>query len=198
MLSVGSFAQQSCGGLARRSFLRAGLLAPGLALAGRSVGWQGDVAALGAPAGPAKSVLVFWLGGGPSHLDLCDPKPKAPAEYRGPFSSIATRTPGLIFSELLPELAQRSDRFAVQGPGRRPGRQQPLRRRCAGLRHRRGEEHGVRQGRRRSAPQELTCSTFPKSWPGRHPGRASAPLLSLFAHHSHRATARSLRPGASP
>jgi len=113
MLSVGSFAQQSCGGLARRSFLRAGLLAPGLALAGRSAGWLGDQSALGAPAGPAKSVLVFWLGGGPSHLDLCDPKPKAPAEYRGPFSSIATRTPGLIFSELLPELAQRSDRFAV-------------------------------------------------------------------------------------
>src|SRR5438874_2315358 len=53
------------------------------------------------------------LGDGPGHLDLFDPKPRAPAEYRGPFATIATRTPGVRFTELLPRLAARSDRFAL-------------------------------------------------------------------------------------
>jgi hypothetical protein len=61
----------------------------------------------------AKSILLVWLGGGPSHLDLFDPKPDAPVEYRGPFSTIQTRTPGARFTELLPKLAARSDRFSL-------------------------------------------------------------------------------------
>ena len=61
----------------------------------------------------AKSILLVWLGGGPSHLDLFDPKPKAPAEYRGPFTTIATRTPGVRFTELLPKLAARSHKFSL-------------------------------------------------------------------------------------
>ncbi|MCI0457691.1 MAG: DUF1501 domain-containing protein [Gemmataceae bacterium] len=40
----------------------------------------------------ARSVLLIWLGGGPSHLDLFDPKPRTPLEYRGPFQTVATRT----------------------------------------------------------------------------------------------------------
>jgi hypothetical protein len=66
----------------------------------------------------AKSILLIWLGGGPSHLDLFDPKPNAPAEYRGPFSTIATQTPGVRFTELLPRLAARSNKFAVDGDER--------------------------------------------------------------------------------
>ena len=61
----------------------------------------------------AKSILLVWLGGGPSHLDLFDPKPRAPAEYRGPFTTIATRTPGVRFTELLPRLANRSHKFSL-------------------------------------------------------------------------------------
>ena len=61
----------------------------------------------------AKSILLVWLGGGPSHLDLFDPKPKAPAEYRGPFATIATRTPGVRFTELLPKLADRSHKYSL-------------------------------------------------------------------------------------
>ena len=61
----------------------------------------------------ARSVLLVWLGGGPSHLDLFDPKPKAPVEYRGPFATIATRTPGVRYTELIPKLAARSDRFSL-------------------------------------------------------------------------------------
>jgi hypothetical protein len=61
----------------------------------------------------ARSVVFVFLWGGPSHLDMCDPKPDAPAEYRGPFGTIATKTPGVRFTELLPKLSQRSDRFTL-------------------------------------------------------------------------------------
>src|SRR5262249_24921558 len=61
----------------------------------------------------AKSILLVWLGGGPSHLDLFDPKPSAPVEYRGPFSTIATRISGVRFTELVPKLAARSDRYSL-------------------------------------------------------------------------------------
>jgi len=49
-----------------------------------------------------KSVLLFWLSGGPSHIDMWDPKPDAPAEVRGPFKTISTSIPGVRFSEHLP------------------------------------------------------------------------------------------------
>jgi hypothetical protein len=58
-------------------------------------------------------VIFVFLWGAPSHLDTCDPKPNAPIEYRGPFSAIATKTPGMFFSELLPQIAQRSDQFSI-------------------------------------------------------------------------------------
>jgi hypothetical protein len=105
MFEVGSFRSASCQGVNRRAFLKAGFSVP-LAL-----GLGGRAAAAGEQ--KAKSVLLVWLGGGPSHLDLCDPKPKAPAEYRGPFAPIQTRTPGVRFTELLPKLAERSDRFSL-------------------------------------------------------------------------------------
>ncbi|MEO1996618.1 MAG: DUF1501 domain-containing protein, partial [Planctomycetaceae bacterium] len=60
-----------------------------------------------------KSVIIVWLWGAPSHLDTFDPKPDAPAEYRGPFSAISTRTPGVQVSELFPLLAQQSDKYAI-------------------------------------------------------------------------------------
>lgn len=61
----------------------------------------------------AKSIVLLWMWGGPSHLDTFDPKPDAPAEVRGPFASIQTKTPGLRFSELFPRLAARTDRMSV-------------------------------------------------------------------------------------
>ena len=104
MLEIGSFRARVCQGVGRRAFLRAGALAP---LALTLPGQAAEAAAR------AKSVLFVWLWGAPSHLDTCDPKPGAPAEFRGPFSTIPTRTPGVRFSELLPRLAARSDRFAL-------------------------------------------------------------------------------------
>lgn len=59
------------------------------------------------------AVILVWLRGGCSHLDTYDPKPNAPSEYRGPFSTIETRTPGLRLTELLPRQAAISDKFIV-------------------------------------------------------------------------------------
>ncbi len=64
-------------------------------------------------AGTAKSTILFFLCGGASHLDTWDMKPRAPLEYRGPFSPIATSAPGVILSEHLPMLAQQAHHLAV-------------------------------------------------------------------------------------
>ena len=96
MFEISSFPTRDCQGLSRRAFLQVGAALPfasGLAEMAHA-----------AKAPKAKSVLLVWLLGGPSHLDLFDPKPAAPAEYRGPFATIPTRIPGVQFTELLPKL----------------------------------------------------------------------------------------------
>ena len=64
-------------------------------------------------AGKAKSVILIFNGGAPSHLDLWDPKPGAPSEVRGIFSPIPTNVPGVHISELLPRMAKRMDKLAL-------------------------------------------------------------------------------------
>ena len=69
-----------------------------------------------APAPPLRRqgrCVFILLQGGPSHLDLWDPKPQAPAEVRGPFGTIATALPGVRFGELLTRSAALADRLAV-------------------------------------------------------------------------------------
>jgi hypothetical protein len=63
--------------------------------------------------GKAKSVIIFGLLGGPAQHDTWDPKPDAPAEVRGPFGTIPSRTVGLRVGELMPETAKLTDRIAV-------------------------------------------------------------------------------------
>src|SRR3972149_2584333 len=58
-------------------------------------------------------VIIVWLRGGCSHLDTYDPKPHVSTDYRGPFATIGTRTPGLRFSELLPRQAQIAGKFTL-------------------------------------------------------------------------------------
>lgn len=106
MLDVGAFRAKSCGGISRRSFLQlAGSVPLGLGLG------SSFVHASMSP--KARSVIFVFLWGAPSHLDTCDPKPDAPLEYRGPFGVIPTRIPGVHFTELLPRIAGRSDRFSL-------------------------------------------------------------------------------------
>ncbi|MCI0459502.1 MAG: DUF1501 domain-containing protein, partial [Gemmataceae bacterium] len=65
------------------------------------------------PATSTRSVIYIFLSGGLSQLDSFDLKPHAPADIRGEFRPIATRTPGIQICEHLPLLAQRSDRWAL-------------------------------------------------------------------------------------
>ena len=60
-----------------------------------------------------KSVILFWLSGGPSHLDMWDPKPDAPSEIRGPFSSIESNVPGIRVCEHLPQQAAIMDKLTI-------------------------------------------------------------------------------------
>ncbi|MDA1051015.1 MAG: DUF1501 domain-containing protein [Planctomycetota bacterium] len=63
--------------------------------------------------GRARSCVIFFLKGGPSHLDTLDMKPDAPSEVRGEFQPIDTTAPGVQVCEHLPMLAQQADKFAV-------------------------------------------------------------------------------------
>jgi len=63
--------------------------------------------------GRGRAVILFWLAGGPSHLDMYDMKPEAVAEIRGPFQPIDTNLPGLQVCDLMPEHAAIADRLAV-------------------------------------------------------------------------------------
>lgn len=65
------------------------------------------------PGGRAKSVLLVLLSGGPSQLDMFDPKPAAPAEIRGEFSAINTAVPGIDVCEHLPRLAAQMGRWSI-------------------------------------------------------------------------------------
>jgi uncharacterized protein (DUF1501 family) len=111
MLCIGRQRQRTCAGLTRRAFLEVGASTVlGLSLADllRCQARAGTPAA-----GPAKSVLLLWLWGGPAHLDTWDPKPDAPLEFRGPFSPIATAVPGTRICELFPQLARQTDAFTI-------------------------------------------------------------------------------------
>ena len=105
-----------CDGVTRRDFVRVGgLLSLGIGLGDLIRCRRVQAAESGRPQelGRAKSCILVWLDGGPSHLETFDPKPRAPVEVRGPLASIQTSVPGTHFSECLPELAKRAHDLAV-------------------------------------------------------------------------------------
>ena len=88
--------------ISRRAALQVGVSGLG-AVGAFWNGWlQAAVAGAGDEKRRAKSVILIFNCGAPSHLDLFDPKPDAPEEVRGPFNPIATTVPGVRISELLP------------------------------------------------------------------------------------------------
>lgn len=96
--------------MGRREFLRAG----SLGLFGLGLTDLLKAQAVSVPTtGRAKACILLFMWGGPAHQDTWDPKPDAPEEFRGEFTTIATRTPGLRVCEHLPMLAARSDQYAV-------------------------------------------------------------------------------------
>lgn len=80
---------------------RAGVEAPESAV-GKGPGW-----------GKAKSIIMVYLQGGPSHLDLWDPKENLADKMRSPFKTISTKIPGVNFTEILPQLAKVNDKLTM-------------------------------------------------------------------------------------
>jgi hypothetical protein len=102
--------QPFCDKINRRSFLKIGAVCAGPTLADLL---RQRSRANGVPGTNAKSVIMVYLGGGPSHIDTYDLKPEAPAEYRGEFRPIATSVPGVQICELFPHQAAVFDKLAV-------------------------------------------------------------------------------------
>ncbi|MAV35735.1 MAG: hypothetical protein CMJ59_09775 [Planctomycetaceae bacterium] len=98
-----------CDGLSRRSFLKVG----GAACGGLSLAELLEMESLAGVGSSHRSVINIYLPGGPSHLDMWDLKPKAPAEIRGEFNPISTNVPGIQICELFPRVAQLMDKFAI-------------------------------------------------------------------------------------
>jgi hypothetical protein len=107
MLTIWGNRQPFCDGISRRNFLRIGTFGAGLSLAGllRARAASG--------ASTNKSAIMIYLPGGPSHLDMYDLKPQAPAEFRGEFKPIATNVPGVQICEHFPRQARMWDKLAV-------------------------------------------------------------------------------------
>jgi hypothetical protein len=99
-----------CSGLSRRSFLSVG----GLATFGLSLpAYLRAREAIPVPDRKNINCILMWMQGGPSHIDSFDPKPDAPAEVRGEFSTVPTTLPGVRFTEHLSKLAKLTDDFSV-------------------------------------------------------------------------------------
>lgn len=95
----------------RRSFLKAGVLGTaGLTLSDLLRSEAKGSTTIG---GRKPSVIILWMRGGPSHIDMWDPKPDAPVEYRGEFKTIPTNVPGVLTTELLPMSAKIQDKFSI-------------------------------------------------------------------------------------
>jgi uncharacterized protein (DUF1501 family) len=95
--------------LSRRALLRAGV--GGLSLP--AILQARELAASEGRTPPDTAVIQYWLGGAASHIETYDPKPAAPAEFRGPFRPIATNLPGVHICETLPRHARIMDKVAV-------------------------------------------------------------------------------------
>ena len=103
--------QRRCDGIRRRDLLHVG----GLTGLGLTVGdWFRYRALAAAEIEPtAKSCILIWLDGGPSHLETFDLKPDAPTEVRGPFKPIATNVSGVQISEHFQRTSQIADKLAI-------------------------------------------------------------------------------------
>ncbi|MGH7946121.1 MAG: DUF1501 domain-containing protein, partial [Opitutaceae bacterium] len=105
--------------MTRRNLLRIG----GSSILGLSLGQMLRLNAFGKTPGPtggsgsgwgkAKSVIMVYLQGGPSHLDLWDPKENVPDKIRSAFKPIPTKIPGINFTEIIPQLAKVNDKFTM-------------------------------------------------------------------------------------
>lgn len=115
MLTIRGGAQKGfCDGISRRGFMQVGAFGAGVTLADML---RGQAAASNAAVNPgttrAKSAIMVYLPGGPTHMDMYDLKPNAPAEFRGEFNPINTNVTGVQICEHFPEQAKIWDKLAV-------------------------------------------------------------------------------------
>lgn len=112
MLTIWGKKQKFCDGISRRNFLKIGAFGAGLTLAD-ILRLRAQAAQTGA-ASPSsdKAAIMIYLPGGPSHMDMYDPKPNAPVEYRGEFRAIQTNVPGVQICEHFPLQARMWDKLA--------------------------------------------------------------------------------------
>lgn len=118
MLVIPGFAgKDTCDGVSRRAFMHVGgstLLGLNLATLLNVGAAKANPASGGGPGfGKAKSIILIYLQGGPSHTDLWDPKPETPEKNRSVFKPINTKIPGTQFTEILPKLATVNDKFTM-------------------------------------------------------------------------------------
>ncbi|HYT95602.1 MAG TPA: DUF1501 domain-containing protein [Gemmataceae bacterium] len=111
MLTFWGSKQRLCDGLPRRDFLKVGALAVGGLTLADLLRLQAQGSAR--PASRSKAIIMVYLNGGPSHIDLYDLKPDAPVEYRGEFRPIRTNVPGFDICELMPLQSQIADKLAI-------------------------------------------------------------------------------------
>src|SRR5689334_6229350 len=96
----------------RRSFLKAGILgSTGLSLA--QLLRHEARAAKTSDTARQPSVIILWMRGGPSHIDMWDPKPDAPVEYRGEFGVSPTKVKGILLSDMLPMCGKVMDKWSI-------------------------------------------------------------------------------------
>src|ERR1700686_1514432 len=98
-----------CDGMTRRDWLRVGALGVG----GLTLPNLLRLEASTPRRARARSVILLFLSGGPSHLDMWDLKPDAPEEIRGTFRPVSTRVPGIQICEHLPRMASVMDKCAI-------------------------------------------------------------------------------------
>lgn len=150
MLTIQGGTRRTCEGISRRKILEVG----GAGLLGLSLPKVFAAESRGATTeAKAKSVIFLFLFGGPSQLETFDLKPDAPAQIRGPFRPIASRTPGLLIGEHLPKIADISDKLCI------------VRTMTHNFNDHSGGAHYIQTGKRWHIPIGAGFSPTPKDWP---------------------------------
>jgi hypothetical protein len=112
MLTIWGSPKSYCDGINRRNFLKIGALGAGLTLADL-LRLRSQAASSGRTPTRNKAAIMIYLPGGPSHMDMYDLKPDAPAEFRGEFRPIRTNVPGCQVCEHMPLQAHMWDKLAA-------------------------------------------------------------------------------------
>jgi hypothetical protein len=111
-VDFGRSAHRYCDGVNRRDFLKVGALTalgltlPDLLRARAAAATEGKEV-------KKTSCILIWQGGGASHMDMWDPKPEAPLEFRGPFGTIPTNVSGVRLAEPMERTAKVMDKFSI-------------------------------------------------------------------------------------